>query len=172
MLNMITVQEFPYVEINNVASLRTGHMLAQQKFVSAQDYVPNGLIFALADNGELKLAAKEDTIFLHYTEELNSFSSELKHFAVLPDTKKTGANEFYPRCLAISVGDTFHVSAKGVDATVAAGKFAKIVNGQLTLTATAAAGEHVFAVTKSTMPLGDVGYEFVYVRKAPEALAK
>jgi hypothetical protein len=177
---MITkyLPEFKVFEVGSLTGLRAGHMVSQQpaaasiakKAVGENNFIENGIIMGLNVDGELDIWGKEGvqgTMFVHYTEELNTFIDELKYFAVPvekkydPETRKM-VDDFastYPRGIALYAGDSFCTNnvVEAVDA-----KYAKVENGILTLQATADSDTH-FSVKESTLPTGEKAYDFVYI---------
>jgi hypothetical protein len=160
---MITkyLPEFKVFEVGSLTGLRAGHMVSQQpaaasiakKAVGENNFIENGIIMGLNVDGELANWTK-GTMFVHYTEELNTFIDELKYFAV-PVEDKT-----YPRGIALYAGDSF--CTNNVAAEVEGAKYAKVVNGILTLQTTADDDTH-FSVKESTLPTGEKAYDFVYI---------
>ena len=160
---MITkyLPEFKVFEVGSLTGLRAGHVVSQQpaaasiakKAVGDNNFIENGIIMGLNVDGELANWAK-GTMFVHYTEELNTFIDELKYFAV-PVEDKT-----YPRGIALYVGDSF--CTNNVAAEVENAKYAKVVDGILTLQ-TASDDDTHFSVKESTLPTGEKAYDFVYI---------
>ena len=159
---MITkyLPEFKVFEVGSLTGLRAGHMVSQQpaaadiakKAVGDNNFIENGIIMGLNVDGELTNWTK-GTMFVHYTEELNTFIDELKYFAV-PVEDKT-----YPRGIALYVGDSFCTNNV---VEVEGAKYAKVVNGVLNLQTTADDDTH-FSVKESTLPTGEKAYDFVYI---------
>lgn len=160
---MITkyLPEFKVFEVGSLTGLRAGHVVSQQpaaasiakKAVGDNNFIENGIIMGLNVDGELANWT-EGVMFVHYTEELNTFIDELKYFAV-PVEDKT-----YPRGIALYAGDSF--CTNNVAAEVEGAKYAKVVNGILTLQTTADDDTH-FSVKESTLPTGEKAYDFVYI---------
>lgn len=173
---MITkyLPEFKVFEVGSLTGLRAGHVVSQQpaaadiavKTVGANKFIENGIIMGLNVDGELDAWGRTEevdgedqvvvsgTMFVHFTEELNTFIDELKYFAV-PVEEKT-----YPRGIALYAGDSFCTNNVAADVTGA--KYAKVVNGILTLQTTADSDTH-FSVKESTLPTGEKAYDFVYI---------
>lgn len=159
---MITkyLPEFKVFEVGSLTGLRAGHVVSQQpaaasiakKAVGENNFIENGIIMGLSVDGEL-VNWEKGTMFVHYTEELNTFIDELKYFAV-PVEDKT-----YPRGIALYVGDSFCTNNV---VEVADAKYAKVVNGILNLQAAADDDTH-FSVKESTLPTGEKAYDFVYI---------
>lgn len=162
--------EFKLVEINRSTGLVMGHVVAQFPLDAGfagiiddyeYDVVENGFIMGLSKDLEVEgyNSADHGQAFLLYTEELNTFFDGLKWYA-------NGADEedgvIYPRLVALYVGDAF--TTNNYSGTYVAQKFAKVVNGALTLQATADVNT-LFAVEESTLPTGDLGLRFTYSGK-------
>lgn len=168
---MIYTPNFKVLEVNNLAGLRIGHVLAQQPAaeglamveVFGQKYIENGIIVGLGKMGEIENydKAKHAMPFVHYTEELITYLGGLNSFAVeVPQGEKA-----YPRCIGLYVGDAFttdNVVAGGVDAELCYGK---VVDGIINLEADESA-DSMFIVRKTTMPAGGLGYECTYYKPA------
>lgn len=108
---------FKVVEINNMAALRMGHVIAQNAIDKenirlvgkgenkAYKYLENGVIVGLGVDGKIANydSAKHAQPMLVFTEELiaGPFYS-LDQFA-----EEVGADDVYPRCLPLYLGDTF-----------------------------------------------------------------
>ena len=158
---------FKVVEVNNLVGLRSGHMLAQQKAaadIATKSYgeykfIENGIICGLNADGTIgnyDVAKHGAAMFLHYTEELNTYIDELKYFAVPVEEGVA-----YPRCIALYVGDSF--TTNNYAGTEEGAKFAKVVGGVLTLQA-AADKDSAFIVVESSLPTGEKAYEFTFYR--------
>lgn len=106
--------KFKVVEINNMAALRMGHVIAQNAIdkenirledKSGYKYLENGVIVGLGVDSKIANydAAKHAQPMLVFTEELiaGPFYS-LDQFA-----EEVGADDVYPRCLPLYLGDTF-----------------------------------------------------------------
>lgn len=155
--------KFKVVEVNSMAALRMGHIIAQAvakeanvatKQVNGAKFLENGIIVGLDKNGEIRNF--DDAIHaqpcLVYTEEL------------VPGAY-TGLDLFaepivdgicYPRLLPLYLGDAFTT-----DNCTGSGAYATVVDGQLNLTDTATGA--IFAVKEATLPNGKSAYEFTYV---------
>lgn len=171
---MIYKPSFKVMEVNNLAGLRIGHVLAQQPAADAiakvdfggDKYIENGIIVGLGKTGEIENydKAKHAMPFVHYTEEIITYLVGLDSFAV--EVPKEG--KAYPRCIGLYVGDAFttdNVVAGGVSA---ARCFGKVVDGVINLEE-AESNDSMFIVNKTTMPNGKVGYECTYYRPAVNA---
>lgn len=167
--------KFKIVEINNVAALRMGHVIAQtvayvehaSKPVIASktvgdDYkfVENGVIVGLDKENCLAnyKAAEHSQPCLVYTEELVTASplSGLDQYASLAEDK-----EVYVRALPLNLGDTF--TTNNVSGTIADG-YAKVVDGIITIQ-TSADEDTLFIVKKSNLPAGQEAAECIYCGK-------
>lgn len=169
---MIYKPSFKVLEVNNLAGLRIGHVLAQQPAADniavvtafGDKYIENGIIVGLGATGEIENydKTKHAMPFVHYTEELINYLVGLDSFAVeVPENGKA-----YPRCIGLYVGDTFttnNVVKGAVDDTKLC--YGKVVNGVINLEA-AASDDSMFIVNKTTMPDGGVGYECTYYKPA------
>jgi hypothetical protein len=129
--NLFDQTVFKVLEVNNIAALRTGHMLSQvelpkTKFLGrAETYIQNGEIVFLDVDGKLatrnnlgesatdgttdiSVDAKDISLqlqpFIIFNEELMTGPyTDLKYFAEVFDAD----NVAYPRALALNVGDSF-----------------------------------------------------------------
>ena len=170
---------FKIVEINNVAALRMGHVIAQtpayvsgegkaliaSKTVGDYKFVENGVIVGLDQTNVLANydASKHSQPCLVYTEELITANllSGLDQFANQADVN----GEVYVRALPLNLGDTF--TTNNVSGTIVDG-FAKVVNGVITMEA-AASADTLFIVKKSTLPTGIAAAECIYCGKVVAA---
>lgn len=102
--NVLT--KYKAVEVNKLAGLLNGHIVAQTVMKAATPVVQNGLILFLTKDNELGLinatGASKFQPFLHYTEELLTFAYGNEYFAV---TVEDG--ECYPRAIGLYEGDEF-----------------------------------------------------------------
>jgi hypothetical protein len=157
---------FKVFEVNNLTGLRNGHILANMPAdvahiakvtVNGNEYVENGIILGLDADGTVSNydASKHDMPFVHYTEELLSLLNELRLFA-----EPIVDGVVYPRAIGLYVGDTF--TTNNYAGTVEGAKYAKVVNGVLTLQATADGA--MFKATPSTLPDGTDAFEFLYYK--------
>lgn len=172
--------KFKIVEINNVASLRMGHMVDQvPAYVDGEheaivtptvkgDYkfVENGLIVGLDETNVLANynATKHSQPCLVYTEELTgSDHLELEHFATpVPGVGKA----VYVRALPLNLGDTF--TTNNVVA-IEDKPFAKVnAEGRLELEATRSTNT-MFIAKLSDLPAGQEAVEFTYIGLAAKA---
>lgn len=171
--------KFKIVEINNVAALRMGHVIAQTVAYSehaskptikckevGDDYkfVENGIIVGLDKENCLANydATKHSQPCLVYTEELITASplSGLDQYASLVENK-----EVYVRALPLNLGDTF--TTDNVSGSIADG-YAKVVDGVLTMQ-TSADEDTLFIVKKSNLPAGQLAAECIYCGKVVAA---
>ena len=157
---MITkyLPKFKVVEVNNLTGLRSGHMLSQfaadeslATTVNGNKFIENGVIVSLGNDGKI-VPYNKGTMFLHYTEELNTFIDELQYFAVPVE------GDTYIRCIALYTGDTFTTNNVVV---VKEGAYGKVEGGKINITDDATGAQ--FIVKKSTLPNGDEAYECTYV---------
>lgn len=166
--------KFKVVEINNMAALRMGHVIAQTPaYIEGNaesktaivahvphgeyKFVENGLIVGFdKDNCLANYTTDHKQPMLVYTEELETSGlvRGLDRFANVVDNK----GKVYVRALPLYVGDTF--TTNNIDSTDKDG-YAKVVNGKLTYTA--APEEGMFIVKKSTLPNGEKAVEVTYV---------
>jgi hypothetical protein len=156
---MITkyLPKFKVVEVNNLTGLRNGHMLSQfaadeslATTVNGNKFIENGVIVGLSKDGKIVPYA-DGTMFVHYTEELNTFIDELQYFAVPVE------GDTYIRCIALYTGDTFTTN----NVVEGEGAYGKVINGKINIVDSAEGA--AFIVKKSTLPNGEVGYECTYV---------
>lgn len=163
---------FKVFEMNNLTGLRSGHILANMKAdmeytaavtVGENKFLENGIILGLDADGTVSNydPAKHDMPFVHFTEELLTYSHELRHYA-----EPVVDGVVYPRCIGLYVGDTF--TTNNYTGTVEGAKYAKVVNGILTLQSVADT-DTMFKATASTLPDGSDAFEFGYYRKATVA---
>jgi len=168
--------KFKIVEINNVASLRMGHVIAQtpayvegntvgkteliaHKAVGTDyKFVENGLIVGYSEENSLANynATKHSQPCLVYTEELITFDllAGLDQFANPVDAKGVS----YVRALPLNVGDTFTTN----NATAYIDGYASVENGVLKV-ATDRAADAMFITKKSTLPAGQEAVEVTYI---------
>lgn len=163
---MITqfLPEFKVFEVNDLVGLRSGHMLSQVPVatgiakVLGDKFIENGIIVGLDATGKIaNYATGMNTMFVHYTEELNTIMSDLKYFAVPVEAE----GDTYIRAIALYVGDSF--TTNNYTGSVTGDGYAKVVNGVLTLQSTADK-DTAFIAKKSTLPDGSAAYEFTFYR--------
>ena len=163
---------FKVFEMNNLTGLRNGHILANMAAdldhiakvtVGGNQYIENGIILGLDADGTVSNydPAKHDMPFVHFTEELLTYFQELRLYA-----EPVVDGVVYPRCVGLYVGDTF--TTNNYTGTVEGAKYAKVVDGVLTLQSAADANT-MFKATASTLPDGSDAFEFGYYRKASVA---
>jgi hypothetical protein len=187
--NLFDQTVFKVLEVNNIAALRTGHILSQvelpkTKFLGrAETYIQNGEIVFLDVDGKLATrnnlgeSATDGTTdivnakdisnqlepFIIYNEELMTGPyTDLKYFAEVFDED----NLCYPRALALNVGDSF--TTNNYVGTYAGAKYATInTDGKLAIAAvlpTTAYRGPVFACVPGYLPDGITqGVEFTLV---------
>lgn len=159
---MITkfLPEFKVFEVNNLTGLRNGHIAAQMKadatIIGDKEYVENGIIMGLNADGTLGAYVKGTHAipFVHYTEEILTWINELKYFACPVED-----GVVYPRGIALYVGDTF--TTNNYTGTLEGDGYAIVDKGVLKLQA--GAENAIFKATKSTLPTGELAYEFLYI---------
>lgn len=166
---------FKIVEMNRSTGLVTGYVLSQYKVdledtavknVYGVDFVEQGTIVGL--NGDLTISNYDKTEhsvpFIVFTEELNTLIDGLKYFANEEDAE----GNIYLRAVALLVGDTWTTDnySGTLDETTL---FAKVVGGVATLQKTADA-DTLFAVEKSTTPLGEMAVRLTYLGVKPTAV--
>ena len=162
--------KFKVVEINNVAALRMGHVIAQTvakatevavKPVGDYKFVENGIIVGLSKNNRLVnyVEGTHKQPCLVYTEELvtSGLISGLNQFANQVDAN----GEVYVRALPLNIGDTF--TTNNIDGTIPEQGYAKVVNGIITIAEDAT--DAIFIVKKSTLPTGEEAAECIYCGK-------
>lgn len=156
---MITkyLPKFKVVEVNNLTGLRNGHMLSQFAADEAlattkngNKFIENGVIVSLSKDCKIVPYA-EGTMFVHYTEELNTLLDEAQYFAVPVE------GDTYIRCIALYTGDTFTTN----NVVEGEGNYGKVVNGIINIVNSAEGA--AFAVKASTLPNGDAAYECTYI---------
>ena len=156
---------FKVFEMNNLAGLRNGHILANMKAdieniasvtAGGNKYIENGLILGLDAEGTVSNydATKHKQPFVHFTEELLTYFNELRLYAepVVDDV-------VYPRCIGLYVGDTF--TTNNYTGTIEGDGYATVEGGVLKLAAEAEGA--MFKATASTLPDGSDAYEFLYL---------
>lgn len=166
---MITnyLPKFKMLEVNNLAGLRIGHMLAQTpaadditvKQVGDVKFIENGLIVGLGAENKIQNydKTKHAQMFVHYTEELNTLLPGAEYFAVPVEEDGT-----YPRCIALYIGDAF--TTNNYTGTYEGAKYAKVAaTGVLELQA-AADADSAFIAIPGTLPNGEEGVEFILYR--------
>lgn len=172
--------KFHVVEINNSTAHRIGHAIAQVPAYVGQakdsdgqattDYalissvekngikfVENGIIVGLDSTGVLANydSSKHSKPCLVYNDELITGPlTSLNRFA----EEAEDGEPVYVRALPLYLGDTFTTDNFSGEA---ADGYAKVVDGVLTLTASST--DALFIATKTTMPNGEVGMEFMYI---------
>jgi hypothetical protein len=166
--------EFKVVEINRSTGLVMGHVVAQFPLDAGfagiiddyeYDVVENGFILGLSKDLEVEAydPADHGHPFLLFTEELNTFFDGLKWYA-------NGADEedgvIYPRLVGLYPGDVF--TTNNFEGTYTNQKFAKVVDGQISLQAIANE-QTMFAVEESTLPTGDLGLRLTFIGAFAEA---
>lgn len=168
--------KFKVVEINNVAALRMGHVIAQTPaYATAPDaetpivasteageyqFIENGIIVGLDKTGVLAnydpkkhvqpcLVYTEELITANYVEGLDQFAE------LVPGAKKP----VYPRALPLNLGDTFTTN----NVSEVKDGFAYVNAGVLTVDEAYTAGKHMFIAKVSNLPAGQNAVEFTYI---------
>jgi hypothetical protein len=156
---------FKVFEMNNLTGLRNGHILANMKAdlsktavvtYGEHKFLENGIILGLDAAGTVSnySPASHKQPFVHYTEELLTYSKELKHYA-----EPVVDGTVYPRCVALYVGDTF--TTNNYTGEIEGDGYATVNAGKLVLQA--GAENAMFKATVSTLPDGEAAYEFLYL---------
>lgn len=164
------------VEVNQSTGLRTGHMVAQTKFLKRTfegDSLDNGYILALdVAKNELKLSdGTEETLFMHFTEEhMPIFNHRgLKYFSVpfMKGAEEDGSEDYcYPRAIAIYTNDTWTTDNFKGELPETGYAQATVDEGQLTI-GEVTSGKPVFLVRRVTLPDAQTpAGEFIYVGKS------
>ena len=171
--------EFKVFEPNRMTGLVTGHVLAQFPLNPASTLIKavgNGGAVKVIENGYIvglgngllidKFApANHGQPFVVFTEELNTLLAGNKYFA----TEAGADGVIYPRAVALYVGDVFTTNNYDLDGKTNP-KFAKVVDGLLTLQVTADANT-TFTAEKATTALGGDAYKFVFIGLGAAAFA-
>lgn len=156
---------FKVLENRRSTGLVIGHVLSQfladieitTKTINGKKYIENGIIVGLSDDltiGNFDLE-KHSIPFIVFNEELNTFMAGLKYFA------QEVEDETYPRAIGLYVGDVF-VTNNYSGTLNASAKYAKVVDGVLTLQTTA--DEYtMFTVAVDTLPTGELAGLFSYI---------
>jgi hypothetical protein len=158
--------KFKIVEINNVAALRMGHVIAQTpakdsgvavKEVGEYKFLENGVIVGYDADGSLKnfSAADHTQPCLIYTEELVT-AGLLEGLDQFADQFVDGV--VYPRALPLNLGDTF--TTNNYAGTLGDG-FGAVVNGIITIQESRSGA--MFIVKKSDLPAGQDAIECTYI---------
>ena len=164
--------KFKIVEINNVAALRMGHIIAQTpayvsgvkvKEVGEYKFLENGIIVGYDKDGDLKNydAAAHTHPCLIYTEELitANMTNGLDQYANL-----FKGDVVYPRALPLNLGDSF--TTNNFTGTLGDG-YGKVVDGVIEITD--AREGAMFIVKKSDLPAGQEAIECTYIGYIPAA---
>ena len=164
--------KFKIVEINNVAALRMGHVIAQApakadaiavKTVEDYKFLENGVIAGLNVDAELVnyvagqpcLIYNDELITADMTGGLDQFAEQFVDGVV------------YPRALPLNLGDSFTTNNFKSDAAkeedLPAKAYAVVENGILKLQESST--NALFHAVKTDLPAGQIAYEFTYVGK-------
>lgn len=162
--------KFKIVEINNVAALRMGHVIAQTpakvdevptRTEGTYKFLENGAIVGLDKSGYLKsyVAAEHAQPCLVYNEELITadMTGGLDQFAEQFNDKGI----VYPRALPLNIGDTFTTNNVRDDNFIDG--YAKVENGVIVIDEQYVAGTHMFIAKKSDLPAGQDAVELTYI---------
>ena len=161
---MITnyLPKFKVLEPNNLTGLRNGHMLAQMPAadtlasvtVGETRFVENGVIASLDADGKVGNYVAGTQPFVTFNEEISYILPGACYYA-------TPVDEEYPRAIALYVGDT--ITTNNVSGDIATAKYAKVVDGVITLQ-TAADANSMFIAKASTLPDGTAAAELLCYR--------
>ena len=161
---MITnyLPKFKVLEPNNLTGLRNGHMLAQMEAAESlasvtigdARFIQNGVIASLDADGKVGNYIAGTQPFVVYNEEIGYVLPDHKYYA-------TPVGEECPRAIALYVGDT--ITTNNVDGTIATAKYAKVVNGVITLQTTADANS-MFIAKPATLADGTAAVELLCYR--------
>jgi hypothetical protein len=162
--------KFKIVEVNKLAGLLNGHIVAQAPHATAEDYLENGQIFYLGAEADAVLHGDADFTaqpFLHYTEELLPFMNGNEYFAV-----EVQNGVAYPRLIGLYEGDEFTTNNIANLATFAdwdANKaWAVVVDDALTLVDEVPAAAYVgplFRAEKDRLAAGQVAARLTLIAK-------
>lgn len=173
-MNYQFLPKFKVVEINNMAALRMGHVIAQNKAandiavkeVSGVKFLENGIIVGLGADG--KIANYDPALhaqpMLVFNEELiEGPLYSLDNFAERVDA----VDGVYPRCLPLYLGDTF--TTDNIAGSIENG-FYKVVAGKLTYEAIKSDAT-MFIGKVTTLPAGQNAVELQYFKPATVTVA-
>lgn len=164
------LQKHKIVEVNKLHGLLSGHIVAQAKFETEDDYLDNGAILFLDNQANLVLAGEDAKMaqpFLHYTEEL--MDGPVIGYEFFTVEAQDGI--VYPRAIALYEGDEFttnHIAnLEGEDPYEWADEnWAVLVDGVLTLVDDASDAEGpVFAAFADRLPAGQKAARLVLIEK-------
>lgn len=159
--------KFKVVEPMRSTGLLSGHMLSQfpaaaaitTKTVGNVDVVENGLIVGLNHNLEIgnydKTVHKD--VFIVFTEELSTVLDGNAYFANMPDSD----GKIYVRAVALKAGDVWNTN-NYLGTLGDTMKFAKAVNGVITLQTTADE-DTLFAVKAYSLATGEVSVKLTFL---------
>ena len=162
--------KFKIVEVNKLAGLLNGHIVAQAPHATAADYLENGQIFYLGAEADAVLHGDADfkaQPFLHYTEELLPFMNGNEYFAV-----EVQDGVAYPRLIGLYEGDEFTTNnianLAAFTGWVANKAWAIVVDDVLTLVnavPVAAYNGPVFRAEKDRLAAGQVAARLTLIAK-------
>lgn len=150
---------YRYIEPNNLKGLLPGFVVAQMDVAESAKadllvngkFFANGAICAISENGIVKATGKEQALFIHFSEPLNTIYNSDKFYAV-------NVEKECPRLVQLIPGDEWMSSeqlAEDVDEKGA--KLGTILGGRIV----EMKGEGWYAV--ETMANGDKGYHYVFL---------
>ena len=167
---------FKVVEINNVAALRMGHVIAQTPLYSVDEASDKGITYVKKGAEVVAKFLENGVIVGHSGKELKAYDSSVHVQPCLVYTEElitadmTGgldqfANQFegnvvYPRALPLNLGETF--TTNNYSGTVADEGYATVTNGVITLSGNARSGA-MFYYKKSDLPAGQDAIECTYI---------
>ena len=162
------VPTFKVIEMNRSTGLVMGHVLSQNlggtvltsNTTAAPGYtfIENGIVVGLSNDRTIENfdPEKHAQPFIVFTEELNTYLDALKYFAT-----EVVDRVVYPRAVALYNGDAW--TTNNYSGTYTNQKYAKVVNGVITLQA-AADAYTLFAVEDSSLPSdGSQALRFTYI---------
>lgn len=162
------VPTFKVIEMNRSTGLVMGHVLSQNlggatlksntTAAPGHTFIENGIVVGLSNDRTIENfdPEKHAQPFIVFTEELNTYLDALKYYA----TEKIGT-EVYPRAVALYNGDAW--TTNNYSGSYVAQTYAKVVNGVLTLQASADAYT-LFRVEDSSLPAdGSQALRFIYI---------
>ena len=166
---MITnyLPKFKVLEPNNLTGLRNGHVLAQMEAaetlasitVGGARFIQNGTIASLDADGKVGNYVAGTQPFVIFNEEIGYILQDPKYYA-------TQVGVECPRAIALYVGDT--ITTDNVSGTIDTAKYAKVVDGVITLQ-TAADTNSMFIAKPTTLADGAKAVELLFYRTPASA---
>lgn len=153
---MISLKTYKVFEPVRMNGLLNGDMLAQAEvgtIPSQEGVVENGTLTNFGIDGKLNLAVNKEKLFVVYNEPKNDFWVGEEYYAVDLEYE-------LPRAIRLWTGDKFITN--NVAAELSNAKYAKIVNGKLTLEENNSA-DSCFIVEPTYTANGTKAYLFTYV---------